>query len=92
MRKRMDICMCDWVSLLYSRKLTEYCKPAVVEKIKIFKAKLKFVVGGKTLREHWVVFGELKPPDPDKLYITVPKKVKNLIGELFFVVFKTLHQ
>ena len=35
MRKRMYICMCDWVTLLYSRKLTEHCKPAITEKIKI---------------------------------------------------------
>ena len=27
--------MCDWVTLLYSRKLTEYYKSAVMEKIKI---------------------------------------------------------
>ena len=27
--------MNDWVSLLYSRKLTERCKPTVMEKIKI---------------------------------------------------------
>ena len=27
--------MCDWVTLLYSRKLTEYYKPAIMEKIKI---------------------------------------------------------
>ena len=26
--------MCDWVPLLNSRKLTEHCKPAVVEKNK----------------------------------------------------------
>ena len=26
---------CDWVTLLYSRKLTEQCKPTVMEKIKI---------------------------------------------------------
>ena len=30
----MYTCMCDWVTLLYSRKLTEYCKPAVMEKHK----------------------------------------------------------
>ena len=34
-RKRMYMFMCDWVTLLYSRKLIEYCKPATVEKIKI---------------------------------------------------------
>ena len=33
--KRMYTCMCNWVTLLYSRKLTEYCKPAVIEEIKI---------------------------------------------------------
>ena len=27
--------MCDWIILLYSRKLTEHCKPAIMEKIKI---------------------------------------------------------
>jgi len=31
----MYVRMCDWVILLYSRKLTEHCKPAVMEKIKI---------------------------------------------------------
>ena len=25
-RKRTYICMCDWVTLLYSRKLTEHCR------------------------------------------------------------------
>ena len=38
-RKRMYICMCDWVTLLHSRKLTEHCKPAMMEKIKIIKKK-----------------------------------------------------
>ena len=33
--KRMYICMYDWVTLLYSRKLAEHCKPAMLEKIKI---------------------------------------------------------
>ena len=36
----MYMCMCDWVTLLYSRKLTEYCKPAIMEKIKIIIKKL----------------------------------------------------
>ena len=26
--------MCDWVTMLYSRKLTEHCKPAITEKNK----------------------------------------------------------
>ena len=29
--------MCDWVTLLYSSKWTEHCKPAIMEKIKIIK-------------------------------------------------------
>ena len=32
--KRMYICKCNWVTLLYSRKLTEYCKPAIIKKNK----------------------------------------------------------
>ena len=39
MRKRMYIQMCDWVTLLYSRKLTEQCKPTIVEEIKQLKIK-----------------------------------------------------
>ena len=40
--KRMYPCMCDWVTLLYSGKLTEHCKPAKMEKIKsIIKKKKK---------------------------------------------------
>ena len=35
--------MCDWVSLLYSRKFREYCKPAIMEKIKIIKKKNKYI-------------------------------------------------
>ena len=35
MEKRMYTCMCNWVTLLYRRKLTEHCKPAIMEKIKI---------------------------------------------------------
>ena len=33
--KIMYTCMCNWVTLLYSRKLTGHCKPAIMEKIKI---------------------------------------------------------
>jgi len=33
--------MCDWVTLLYSRKLTECSKPNIMEKIKIIKKKKK---------------------------------------------------
>ena len=32
-RKRMYTCMCNWVTLLCSVKLTEHCKPAITQKI-----------------------------------------------------------
>ena len=38
---RMYTCMCDWVTLLYSGELTEHCKPAIMEKIKIIIKFLK---------------------------------------------------
>ena len=37
----MYTCICDWVILLYSRKLTEHCKPAIMEEIKIIIKKKK---------------------------------------------------
>lgn len=38
MREKECMCvLCDWVTLLYGRKLTEYCKPTIVEKLKIIK-------------------------------------------------------
>ena len=33
--------MCDWVTLLYSRKFMEHCKLAIMEKIKIIIKKFK---------------------------------------------------
>ena len=32
--KRMYTHMCNWVTMLYSRKLTEHCKSAIMEKNK----------------------------------------------------------
>ena len=37
--------MHDWVTLLYSRKLTQQCKPAIMEKIKIIIKKIKKTKG-----------------------------------------------
>ena len=31
---RMCTCMCNWVTMLYSRKLTEHCTQAIMEKNK----------------------------------------------------------
>ena len=39
-RIRMYICMCDRVTLMYSKKLTECCKPTIMEKIKIILKKV----------------------------------------------------
>ena len=36
-KKNAYVYVCDWVTLLYSRKWTEHCKPALPEKIKIIK-------------------------------------------------------
>uniref|UniRef100_A0A4X1TZ52 Uncharacterized protein n=1 Tax=Sus scrofa TaxID=9823 RepID=A0A4X1TZ52_PIG len=45
--------MCDWVTLLYSRKLTEHCKPAIMEKIKIiFLKKTYEICRSKFLRQY----------------------------------------
>ena len=33
----MRVCVCDWVTLPYSRKLMEHCKPTIMEKTKIIK-------------------------------------------------------
>ena len=35
LKKWANTCMCYWVTLLCSRKLTEHCKSAIMEKIKI---------------------------------------------------------
>ena len=36
--------MCNWVTLLYSRKPTEHCKPAIMEKIKIITKFKKILI------------------------------------------------
>ena len=48
--------MCNWVTLLYSRKLTEHCKPAIMEKIKIIikKKKKNPTVAAQVAAEAWV--------------------------------------
>ena len=41
MREKECMCvLCDWVTLLYGRKLTEHCQPVIMEKIKIIKKKM----------------------------------------------------
>ena len=42
-KERIYVCMCHWITLLYSRKLTEQSKLAVMEKIKIIKKKGKLL-------------------------------------------------
>ena len=38
-RKKIYTCMCNRVTVLYSRKLAEHCKPAIMKKRKIKKEK-----------------------------------------------------
>ena len=45
--KRMYTCMCNWVTMLYSGKLTEHCK---------FKKKKKRCIGTSKLALPWVSF------------------------------------
>ena len=47
--KRMYTCICDWVTMLYSRKLTEHCKPAIMEENKNYIKMKKILKGGKSL-------------------------------------------
>ena len=49
MRNRMYIGMCDWVTLLYSRKLTEHCHPAIMEKINSFKIEIDSDIENKLM-------------------------------------------
>ena len=44
------ICMCDRVTLLYSRKLKDCCKPTIMEKIKIIKINKKKEKSRETYR------------------------------------------
>ena len=47
--------MCKWVTLLCSRKLTEHCKPARMEEIKItINEKKTKKAGGVPTVAHWV--------------------------------------
>ena len=41
LEKRTCTGVCKWVSMLYSRKFTEYCKLAIMQKIKIIILKKK---------------------------------------------------
>ena len=45
--------MCDWVTLLYSSKLTEDCKPTIMEKMKIIKLKEKEKKICMTCQNEW---------------------------------------
>ena len=35
--------MCNWLTMLYGRKLTEHCKPAIMEKTKIIINEKKII-------------------------------------------------
>ena len=57
-RKRRYVCMCDWVTLLYSRKLREYFKQTIMEKNKSHLKEKKEIkqsdeVNGKVCGDRW---------------------------------------
>ena len=57
----MYTCMCNWVTMLYSRKLTEHCKPAIIKKNHYIDLKKK---------RKEIIF-PLKPPSPFLVSISV---------------------
>ena len=71
-RKGMDLCVCDWVPLLYSRKRTEHCRPATMEKIKIIKKIIKLKPQNPKVcklptyspQDTWPRRASLAPPEP----------------------------
>ena len=50
----MYTCMCDWVTLLYSRKLIEHYKPAIMEEIKII---IKLYISIYTYIDIYILIG-----------------------------------
>ena len=52
--------MCDWVSLLYSRKLTDHCKPAIMEKKIIKKIKFQIRLGKTSIKKFTLSLQEKK--------------------------------
>ena len=70
----MYTCMCDQVTFLYGRKLTEHCKPAMTKKLKIiFK---------KTQKENVVIILFLVIPWWNYPQISVAHKNKDLFPRL----------
>ena len=62
-RKKNYTCMCDWVTLLYSGKLTGCCQPAIMEKIKIIKkTKIKNNKTAKQGAGIWLLNDFFPPP------------------------------
>ena len=43
-KKRMYTCMCNWVTTMYSGKLTEHCKPAIMEKNHYINKQNTFII------------------------------------------------
>ena len=60
--------MCDWVTLLYRRKLTEHCKPAIMENIKIITKFLKNVMHQHIYQTNISVESQLLPQDYKHLW------------------------
>lgn len=52
-------CMCNWVKMQYSTKLTEHCKASILEKNKSYyrKTKIKEKVTPRKKKKKWETFG-----------------------------------
>ena len=77
--KGMYPCMCDWVILLYSRKLAEHCKPPIMEKNKNHKIK-KFNLHIITFPLFlYIINLSLSPPPPTTLFQCQLTDCKNVL-------------
>ena len=56
----MYTCMCNWVTMLYIRKLTEHCKPAIMEKKIIIQKKLISFFNKNELKIYFRIISLLK--------------------------------
>ena len=74
----MYTCMCDWVTSLCSRKLTELCKSAIMEKIKItIKKQTK-----SRCQQGWFLLRALG----ENFYLILIKRPKSHLRENLFTV------
>ena len=73
--------MCNWVTMLYSSKLTEHCKPAIMEKNKYHHIYIYIYI-----REHHIL-GHKTSPDKINIGIILSTFLEKLsIGDIKYYV------